>query len=367
MRNNPIPIDLAATARRRLGVSTPMAILAVALATAAGRLARAAEVTSSASSASPAGANATNDTVHWNTAFPWSDGAAPAAGNTYVIDGETVDTRSVSSTAAAPQAFAGDGLRVTAGKLRLWRNHNSSTSTQVFTAANFVLAGGTLESTAVTGTNQTTFASPVAVTAASTIGLAGGSFTNNLTFTGSLSGSGDLALTMTNSGTGRQITFAAASPGYAGNWTMASAATANKVVSAAAAGAMGAGAATVGNRINLTNSVAGGLGTLASITLTGTGGLVLAAPLSAASMPVAMATTTTVDLGAGASAVGGLTIGTSAVAAGSYTAADLAALGYGGTFAGAGTLTIVPEPASVGVGLVGLLLAGTRRRAVRRS
>jgi hypothetical protein len=66
--------------------------------------------------------------------------------------------------------------------------------------------------------------------------------------------------------------------------------------------------------------------------------------------------------------LGGFTIGGSAVAPGTYTPAQLNALGDGPDFTGTGEVTVVPEPASMvlfGAGLAGLLAvyrkAGTRK------
>jgi hypothetical protein len=62
-----------------------------------------------------------------------------------------------------------------------------------------------------------------------------------------------------------------------------------------------------------------------------------------------------------------LTIDGNAVADGSYTAAELTALGHGGNFSGTGSFTVnIPEPTTVGLIGIGLIGCAIGRRKVRK-
>ena len=74
-------------------------------------------------------------------------------------------------------------------------------------------------------------------------------------------------------------------------------------------------------------------------------------------------TGTVLNLGDGATTIGGLSIAGNDIANGTYDATALTGLGFGGTYGGTGTLTVVPEPAAPLLGAFGLLGLLRRRRA----
>lgn len=156
-------------------------------------------------------------------------------------------------------------------------------------------------------------------------------------FNGVISGAGGFNLTTLNSGTTYRAGFNATNT-YIGNTTIANG-----------------------------HLVVGATGTLgqSDTILSGAGSFLTLESANALndSFGLTVATGATVNLNfSGVDTVGGLTIGGTALGAGTYDAAALSL--YGASFTGIGQLSIVPEPSSFATlaGLSAVLLTATRRR-----
>ncbi len=175
----------------------------------------------------------------------------------------------------------------------------------------------------------------------------GSAYTNALRLNGGIHGSATVSLTGSlqgQSGNRRFLYVNAADSPFTGNWTVAGDNTTDNArrlhLVAEASKALGSGTVTLGTRAQLTCSASGGIDSLAAVELqTSTSTLLLTQPWV---NPVGVLTLTagTLDLGSGTSTIGTMDIGGNSVPTGTYTASGLAALGFGGTFSGSGSLVV---------------------------
>ena len=281
----------------------------------------------------------------WSNADNWSDNAAPSAGNDYVVDGVLFRSPDASSN-----AFAGDALTVQNGAVfNLYRTNGGGyfNVTHSFTTLNLDNAelrpqssvgsiGHTVTGNLVfTGANTLNLNENSAYTMRLILGTDGGGHT--------LTGSGTLNITRDATGSTRSVDVFADASGYSGDVSFAGLS---------------------GDVFELRLYHAAGLGTgdLAAGSFTSLQ-LLAASGVNIADSSVSLQSSSALNLGAGASTVGALTIAGNSVAADTYTAAELTALGLGGTFSGDGTLTVIPEPGSLALITLGGLLIARRRRA----
>lgn len=279
----------------------------------------------------------------WSTADNWSDNAAPSAGNDYVVDG--VLFRSPDATT---NTFAGDSLTVQNGAVfNLYRtngggyfnvNHNFNTLN---------LDNAELRPQSSVGSIGHTVNGSMVFTGANTINMnENSSFTMRMILgtdgDDTLTGSGTLVLTRDATGSTRSVDVFADASGYSGDVSFA-------------------GLSGDIFELRLYNTAGLGTGDIAAGSFTSLQ-LLAASGVNIASSSVSLAGNSTLNLGAGASTVGALSIAGNDVAADTYTTAELTDLGFGGSFTGDGTLTIIPEPGSLALlGLGGLLIARRRR------
>jgi hypothetical protein len=183
------------------------------------------------------GANNGFGTSSFNTSLSWSDGAAPAAGNAYVVpSGLTLRTPADSTV---DHVFAGDSLTLTGATL----NYKGGTNVNTITINNLVLDGATVNNAANTPTAFILGGSiAVAGTGTSTL------FSNNasITVTAPISGNSGTLLLQTNNVLGRQVILSGAST-YTGTINVTGASGA--VLDAAGSLAFAIGASGVNNTI----------------------------------------------------------------------------------------------------------------------
>ena len=281
----------------------------------------------------------------WNTSSIW--GSAPTAGNDYqtistgsstaiyVLNGTTWNQNSwsvrdvVDASNTISTTFGGDHLIVNANTSLNGRATGGSTQT-----VNLVLNGGMYRGNTVTNANQsTTLAGTVAFGTSSTMGVMGAlSPANNTTFTFNLSSTiigaegNTLQLTM-NGGATRTVLFNVT--GDLSNFS----------------GTIYAGVSSGG--------VAPGVSSSSAFAITS----------SALSATLQLDTTTTnfhYNLGNTNVSFGALALGNGigiAVNPGTYDATALNTLAGGSYFTGVGTITVVPEPDTTTLSLVGMMIA----------
>ncbi len=287
----------------------------------------------------------------WETPENWSDDAAPSAGNDYVIgSGQTVQNPTPPASNQS-YTFGGDSLRVeSGGVLVAYRFNQGATYTLTLTIPNLTIAGGTLRTHVGFATNHVTLTSGIAFEGGGTIQLnpSHGSFSHNFNLNGAITGDGLVTIQRNTQGTGRAIIFNGDVSNFTGDWSLTG----------------GALDGTTSDTLNVTFTVgSGGWGSGDLTAAAYTNLTVNAAFTSPAGILTLLDTTgTTLNLGADFT-IGGLNINGNIVPNDTYTAADLTALGFGGTFNGAGSLTIVPEPAAALLGSLGLLGLLRRRRS----
>ncbi|GAA5494511.1 hypothetical protein Rhal01_00673 [Rubritalea halochordaticola] len=290
----------------------------------------------------------------------WSDGLAPSGGNDYVIQ------NNVEYAGDNTQNLAGDSVTINSGFLRL--QANSQTGTDIYNINNLTLNGGALH---MRSSNQYTrfmrLGNNVNVAADSEIRLGDGGegFEMHGYLNGGLSGSGNLSF-ISNVGNSAEdfggLHATVADSGFTGDWYVNSIDTGYANLMAEAANSLGTGAIVLDTRAFLTVAAAGGIDSIAGITLnTSSSQLVLtnAWDNSGAYLEI---NDGTLDLGDGNSVIGGLTIGGNTIANGTYDASQLTDLGFGGIYTGTGSLSVVPEPSTSMLSLVGACAFILRRK-----
>jgi autotransporter-associated beta strand protein len=215
----------------------------------------------------------------WDAGTTWSDGLAPTSPSTYSIDGENVNTPNL--TANGTRTFTGAGLSISSGRLDLKVEHSGSVTAANFSIPGISLSGGALRSDASTGNSTLVLQSPLTVSGTSSIEVRDGSFTNSLSLSQGLSGSGLIQFSSDrsgNSGTGERahLRVLGAANAYSGNWTVRGFDVTGEHANlwADAAGSLGTGSVELLQNGRLINQVAGGIDTLTGVSLTGTGALV---------------------------------------------------------------------------------------------
>lgn len=290
----------------------------------------------------------------WTTPDTWSNASAAGSGHHYAVGaGTTVD-----SPVATSLTFPGDSLQVSNGGIfRLRHTSNGGNTSQTVNLKNLILHdGATLQAyNTAAGNVQRTVSSPLAVpTGCATIRLrsdSGSAYSNSLVLDGGLFGSGDIDLTASLQGqTGERRTLRLDIPAasYSGNWSVTGDNTTDTsrrlFLIANAAGALGSGRVHLGAFSQLSCAAAGGLDSLAGVTLeSATATLDLIEPWI---NPMAglVVTSGNVNLGTGHSRIGDLRVGGVSLDPGNYTAADLNTPGGTATFTGTGLLSVGPFP-----------------------
>ncbi|MFC4991678.1 PEP-CTERM sorting domain-containing protein [Rubritalea tangerina] len=297
----------------------------------------------------------------WTDPATWSDNAAPSGGNDYTIDsGRTV----TSPTGSGAINFAGDSLTVNnGGTLRLANDHSTTLQTSNYNITNLSLNdGATLNASQNGGVGATDYRLTNTVAAAGNVSLqlGGGFFFCYLTFENGLSGDGTINFNRFSGGGTQDFRLnLSGSSSYSGDWNLSGSRT---TVFVNAADGFGSGSVTANANMLIDNLNASGLNSLSAITLAGNAELQLTNAITNNSASISMESTSQLDLVDTTSSVLSLTINGNSVSSGTYDAAQLTALGFGGTFDGSGSITIIPEPSSSSLILLGSLFALHRRK-----
>jgi len=296
----------------------------------------------------------------WSTTSVWSNAAVPSAGNNYGISSSnTVDSAPNNVSSGGTVDFAGDTLAVNSGgMLRLSHNSagGSTTYTSSFDGGLILRDNSTLQSyNSNVGNVTRNLTGPLVIgSGTTTIRIqsdSGSSYTNALRISDGIFGTGNVNLTGTlqgQTGERRFLYMGMNNVAYSGNWNVTADGTTDNTrrlfLVAEAANSLGTGTVTLNTRAQLRNSAANGLDSLYGITLTtATSTLQLTNAWTDPAATLDMQAGT-LDLGSGASTVGTLKIAGNTITPGTYTATNLGAFGYGGTFTGSGTITIVTIP-----------------------
>jgi len=215
----------------------------------------------------------------WTDGATWSDRNAPVAGNSYFIgNGLTVSSLTVTSAGTIARPFDGGLLTVGAGgKLQVVSTQSGGTSniTATFGGGLFLDAGASFVDTASNG-SSTLVRGNVTLASTGTVSFIQGSgnFTHTTTIRDTLSGGADISLSLNAvNGANLNRTFAVtgANNPYTGNWTVTSANASFPTLrlgqlSAGAVNALGTGQVTLSSAA-LVNGVAGGLDSIAGVTV----------------------------------------------------------------------------------------------------
>lgn len=215
----------------------------------------------------------------WTSGATWSDGNPPSAGNNYFIgNGRTVSAPTVTGAGTSNRLFEGGPLTVGAGgTLRILSTQTTGTSNinATFGSGLFLDSGSTLVDTATAGSN-TSIRGNVTLASTGTVSFVQNSsqFTRSTTIVNALSGGANFSLSINASnGANLNRTFSVSSANnpYTGNWTVTSInASFNNLrlgqLRAAAVNALGTGQVTLGTAA-LVNAVAGGLDSIAGVTI----------------------------------------------------------------------------------------------------
>jgi hypothetical protein len=273
----------------------------------------------------------------------WSNSAAPTAGTDCVIQNDVTHSGTASAT------LAGDKLTINSGFLR-WEQTSNAVGT--LSVNNLTLNGGSLQFTSSNQFARTqTLGNLLTVSAPSTfqIGRNNQNFTTHSYFAGGIAGTGNLSF-VSNVGDSTDdigiLHVTSANAIFSGNWSVNSIDTGYANLSPEAANALGTGSVTLSTRSTLTVAAANAINSTSAVTLTtSTSKLVLTNGWNNPVGHLNVEATSAVDLADSTSVLGAMTTGVSNVPVGTYTAADLTALGFGGTFTGTtGTIQILPLP-----------------------
>ncbi|MFA6287350.1 MAG: PEP-CTERM sorting domain-containing protein [Opitutaceae bacterium] len=275
--------------------------------------------------------NSGSDAAHWGTALWGTPAAVPTAGNDYISDGAV--TSALRTGNFSNSTFVGDTLTMRNGASLVVKTTN--------TTANFILESGAVLAMSETGTD--TILGSVLVAASQSATFNSGDTGRTLAFNAVISGAGNIAIAQsTNTGgyTGTIRVQNTAST-FSGTWTVNSG-----IFAGTTAGAFGTGDFIVNNTGTL-DMRANFSGTTSSLTLN-TGGLF--------------------DLSNGFSyTFETVTVGGTALNAGSYAYTDLSPTLQAFFVSGTDTFTVlssIPEPSTYAMvgGVIALVAAVVRRR-----
>ena len=270
----------------------------------------------------------------WNVGTTWNSGnPAPVTGTQNTGDGYGVaHTVTSNDSNSNSQALVAGSLRVMSGGIldlaRLHATTNQNVSYNL--PATTIEDGGTIQFRCSTGSSTHTIAAAIAFAGNSTLRINGGSYDNSSNLTGTLSGTGNVAIISdTNAGSTtvtRQISVAKANNPFAGNWSVTHTGGGDDygALRANAANALGTGTVTVGLRGQLINDNATGLNSLAGIILNGVNStLKLNQPWSKSTASLTLSGgSPLVQLGNAASSIGNLS-GSAGVIQGSGSSSSL--------------------------------------------
>ena len=265
----------------------------------------------------------------WTTPENWDDDLAPSAGKEYCVDSFTIQ-----SPDSGVMNFGGDRLGITGGDLFLRRTWNFTIGTVNVNIPNLSMHDSEISPSSSNGSLRYNMNNSVHFTGDNTIALdSGGGYEIFLRLAGGMTGSGSMVVRRTSQGLTRAMELTGDNSGYSGDWLIENPANAETLT------------------LNVTHPSGWGtgnldLGTYGRLHMSG-------ANVNAGNSDVAMlSSTATIDVGGGNHTVRTLTLGNSPVPMGTFTAAQLAAFGLGGNFAGSGTLTILQGPVAVSLDTV---------------
>lgn len=280
----------------------------------------------------------------WNAGTTWSNGQPPASTNAYRV------LHQVQSPDDNDHTFGGNSMSVTnGGTLYLYRSNNGTSLNVVHRVPFLTLQhGAVVRFRSSNGSLQHLLPERVTIAGSITFSSTDTSYDNNLTLSGGVSGAGTVNYSVNrNAGGERQnlLVVSATSPDYSGDWVVdyLNAGDDYAILDAAAADALGTGTVTLKHRSWLRSLAAGALDSLSGVVLaTNSAQLILTHPWNNPAATLTSVLNATVNLGAGTNRIGALVIAGTPVANGSYTAAQLTALGLNAS--GTGLLLINPEP-----------------------
>jgi autotransporter-associated beta strand protein len=240
--------------------------------------------------------------------------ANPVTGEILVSEG-TLQIRN--GTTNTPTVFAGAtmaqrSLRIAGpGAVDLFRLDASGTQNITWSLPATTLQGG--GNLRFRNNNAATYNHSMA--ADLTVGSGGGTIQNNggtgvqnITLSGTLSGTGTLAYAADATGSTRQLSIISPNNLFGGNWSVSHAGSGTAILRAAAANALGSGLVTIGDGGQLHNDHATGINSLAGVVLAGVHAtLKLNQPWNNSSANLLMSgDTSVVEIGNAASAIGNL-------------------------------------------------------------
>ncbi|MBN8460323.1 MAG: autotransporter-associated beta strand repeat-containing protein [Verrucomicrobia bacterium] len=257
-------------------------------------------------------------TGNWTTSTNWSDGLAPAAGNTYTVNGSG---KTITNPDANASTFGGDSLTVSGGAiLRLFRTNGGSNINVTNTISNLTVDGATIKPASSNGSVTQILANRVTLGNAVTVEMNdSGGYTNQLTFNNGYTGSGTLTLQRSGTtGSTRTVNVNGtnSTSGYSGN--------------VAVSGNIST------DTLSLNINTATGWGT-GSLTVNQWATVTFGAAINSTNSPLTVNTNGTVNLGAYSSSIGALS-GTGGTIQGTATSSALtvnqaSATTYAGTLA----------------------------------
>lgn len=279
----------------------------------------------------------------------WSDAAAPTAGNDYVIQNDVSFTGDGTNV-----QLAGDSVTVnTGGWLRISAANQGGPDN--YYVNNLTLNGGNLNLRSSSQYYRDMhLKNSLSVTADSQlrIGYGGENFNVDAYLDGGLTGSGNITLNG-NANSVAILHATVADSGFSGDWYAASIDTGLLRISADAANSLGTGAVELALRASLNVNAAGGIDSLSGISLLTASSQLLLTNAWNNESAFLIITDGTLDLGTGDSVIGAFSIGGNDLASGTYDADALTSLGYGGIYTGTGTITVIPEPGTSMLALMG--------------
>lgn len=221
----------------------------------------------------------------WNVADTW--GGLPAvpvtgtqnSGESY----EITSTVTSNNPASNSQAFVAGGLTVSGtGILDLARLHSNQAQSASYNLPKTTIAnGGTLQFRCSVGTSNHTVSAPLTFIGETHLVITGGSYGNSATLGGAISGSGTIFLvskTSAPAGTfAHEISVTSANNPFTGNWVVSHIGGGDEtaLLRASASKALGTGTVTVNQASQLVNDKAGGIDSIAGVTLDGAGAALL--------------------------------------------------------------------------------------------
>lgn len=264
----------------------------------------------------------------WNSGNPAPTSGTQNAGDPYAV----AHTVTSNDSAANSQALVAKSLRVkSGGVLDLARLHATTNQNVSYNLpATSVENGGTIQFRCSTGSSTHTVSAAIAVEGNTTLKFNGGSYENDANLTGTISGTGTIAvLSDTSAGSTtsvRQLSVNKSGNPYQGNWTInhTGGGDDSAALRAGAANALGGGTVTVGTRSQLINDNSTGLNSLAGVVLTGANSsLLLNQPWTNSAASLALTGgSPLVQLGNAASSIGDLS-GQAGVIQGTGTSSSL--------------------------------------------